>query len=303
LRVLITGGAGFIGSHIVDAHIEKGDDVLIIDNLSTGFEENINKKASFEKIDIIDDLHNIFESFRPQIVNHHAAQINVRRSEKDPIYDARNNIIGTINLLLLAKKYQVEHFIFASSGGTVYGEAEILPTAEDYHLNPLSPYGCSKVAGEFYIRSLLKDSGIKYTVLRYGNIYGPRQNPLSEAGVIVIFITSILKGEVCTIFGDGEQTRDYLHVYDCVAANLLALDHPPGIYNIGTGIETSVNQLIEILKEIVGRDFEYQHGPPRPEEIRKSCLDWKRAREVLNWRPRTSLRSGIAETYRYYSSI
>ena len=302
MRVLITGGAGFIGSHIVDAHIEKGDDVLIVDNLSTGKEENINPKARFEKSDIRDDLKDIFNGFRPDVVNHHAAQINVRRSEEDPIEDAMINIIGIINILNMVRRFNVPRFIFASSGGTVYGETEQLPTRVDHQLQPFSPYGISKVAGERYIKTILRDTTTKYTILRYANIYGPRQNPKSEAGVIAIFINNIIDEKPCIIYGDGEQTRDYVHVFDCVSANLLALERPSGSYNIGTGVETSVNQLIEMLRDLTGKSFEYKHGDPRPGELRRSVLDFSCAQKKLGWRPRISLRSGIEDTFKYYKS-
>ncbi|RKX70978.1 UDP-glucose 4-epimerase [candidate division WOR-3 bacterium] len=301
MRVLITGGAGFIGSHLVDAHVERGDEVLIIDNLSTGREENVNPRARFEKRDITDDLRAIFQSFRPQVVNHHAAQINVRRSEEDPMFDARVNILGTLNLLLLSKEFQVEQFIFASSGGTVYGETDDLPTREDHPLRPISPYGISKVTGEFYVQTIL--DGSKWTILRYSNVYGPRQNPLSEAGVIAIFINNILKGKPSIIFGDGNQTRDYVHVFDCVAVNLLALTGPGEIYNIGTGVETSVNQLIRMMREILKVEFDYHHGPPRAGELRRSCLDCTRARNRLGWRPRIKLEEGIERTYQYFKQL
>ncbi|MCX7796104.1 MAG: NAD-dependent epimerase/dehydratase family protein [bacterium] len=304
MRILVTGGAGFIASHIVDAFIASGHTVGVIDNLSSGKRENINPNATFFEIDITDrtKLEEVFKSFRPDIINHHAAQINVRRSVEDPIFDATVNIIGSLNLLELSKEYGVKRFIFASTGGAIYGDVggiadESTPTA------PISPYGASKRSVEIYLGYYHSVFGLDYVALRYANVYGPRQDPFGEAGVVAIFSERILSDKPCIVYGDGEQTRDYVYVMDVVEANIKALSSPVGIYNIGTGKETSVNELIEVLKIVSGRNFSVVYDAPRPGEVRRIALNCEKANKLLNWTPKTSIIDGIRETFNYFANM
>jgi len=304
VRIIVTGGAGFIASHVVDAFIKEGHTVGVVDNLSSGKRENINPNAMFFEVDIRDreKLEEVFDIFKPDIIDHHAAQINVRYSVEDPVYDASVNIIGSLNLLELSRKYQVKRIIFASTGGAIYGDAggladESTPTA------PISPYGASKRSVEIYLGYYKSVFGLEYVALRYANVYGPRQDPFGEAGVVAIFSERILSGKPCVIYGDGEQTRDYVYVLDVVNANIRALTAPVGIYNIGTGKETSVNDLVKILKTVLGLDFPVVYEAPRPGEVRRIALSYERANKLLNWAPKTSLIDGIRETFNYFASM
>ncbi|RLD18419.1 MAG: UDP-glucose 4-epimerase [Caldiserica bacterium] len=301
MRILVTGGAGFIASHIVDAYIEDGHDVIVIDNLSTGKRENLNKKAKFYEADIRDKrIEDIFKSEKIDIVNHHAAQIDVRKSVSNPIFDADVNIIGTLNLLENSRKYSVKKFIFASSGGVMYGECERNPKEDDPAL-PLSPYGISKKVVEDYLRFYRYAYNLDYTVFRYGNVYGPRQDPHGEAGVVAIFSKAMLNNEDVFIFGDGEQLRDYVYVEDIVRANLIALSKGDGeVFNLGTGVSISVNELFKYLKEITGYKKEAIYKPPRLGELQKSKLNVKKAEEMLNWKAETTLREGLEKTVEYF---
>ncbi len=265
-KILVTGGAGFIGSHIVDALISRGHRIVIVDNLSRGKKENINQKAKFYKIDIRDKkLENVFKKEKPNFVCHHAAHIDLRESVRDPIFDAENNIIGSLNILQNCVKHKVKKIIFASTGGALYGEAKTIPTPESYPAAPLSPYGVAKLSVEYYLHYYFKMFGLPYIALRYANVYGPRQNAHHEAGVIAIFTERMLREKQPTIFGDGRQTRDYVFVGDVVQANILAIKSKKvGFYNVGTGIETSVNQLFKKLKKITGAKIEELHGPAAP---------------------------------------
>ncbi len=302
MKILVTGGCGFIGSHITDAYINAGHEVVVVDDLSTGDKKNLNPSARFYHKDINDlEIGRIFKEHKFDIVNHHAAQINVRTSVENPVKDARVNIIGSLNLIDQALKNNAKRFIFASSGGTVYGEPKSFPIKEDFPIQPQSPYGISKATVERYISMLTQDHSTDYVILRYSNIYGPRQIAKSEAGVISIFINQIIRNEICSIFGDGNQTRDYVYVRDVVNANMIALECLAGSYNIGTGIETSVNDLLNILKQTVGRDIEYKNEAPRPGEVMRNALDPSFAREKINWRPIVPLSQGIGETYTYFS--
>ena len=302
MRVLITGGAGFIGSWVAEAFLKNGYDVLVLDNLSTGKEANVPKGASFLKGDIRDYklVEGVFSDFKPDIVNHHAAQINVRYSVENPIFDAEVNIIGTINLLELSVKHGVERFIFASTGGAIYGEPSKLPADETTPPVPISPYGVSKYSVETYLGYYRTVHGLNYTALRYSNVYGPRQNPHGEAGVVAIFCSRILQGKPCLIYGDGNQTRDYVFVGDVAEANLNALKAQGGIYNIGTGRETSVNELVSVLKKVVGKDFKTDYAPPVPGEVRRISLDIGLAKRVLGWSPKTELEEGLALTWDWF---
>ncbi|MCX7994484.1 MAG: NAD-dependent epimerase/dehydratase family protein [candidate division WOR-3 bacterium] len=301
MKILVTGGAGFIGSHIADAYIKEGHTVVIIDNLSTGDIKNVNTNAIFIKQDITGpEIEDIFKEFKFDVVNHHAAQINVRYSLEDPILDANVNIIGSLNLLRLSAKYKVKRFIFASSGGAIYGEPKVFPITEDFKPEPLSPYGVAKLTVENYVNVFARLYSFDYVILRYSNVYGPRQISKSEAGVISIFINNILENKICFINGDGNQIRDYVYVGDVVRANLLALDSHSDCFNIGTGVETSVNDLLEILGKILNQPIEHQHRAPIPGEVFKNVLDFSKAEKYLNWKPRVPLVEGIRLTYEYF---
>ena len=266
MKILVTGGAGFIASQVADAFIEEGNDVVVLDDLSTGFEKNINAKATFMKMNIRDsEVEKIFEKEKFDVVNHHAAQMDVRKSVADPAFDANINIIGTINLLQNSVKYRIKKFMFASTGGAVYGEQSYFPANENHQTNPLSPYGISKLSVEKYLYYYQNEYGLNNTILRYANIYGPRQNPFGEAGVVSIFCNKMLNGEQPIINGDGKQTRDYVYVQDVVKANLLTLSHEESsVFNVGTAIETNVNDLFSMLNDIIGNGQVEKHGPAAP---------------------------------------
>jgi UDP-glucose 4-epimerase len=302
LKILVTGGAGFIASQVADALIDEGHRVFIVDDLSTGFEKNINLKATFIKANICDlDLSRLFEKEKFDLINHHAAQMDVRRSVGDPIFDANINILGTINLLKNTVNTGVKKFMFASTGGAVYGEQKYFPADEEHPSNPLSPYGISKLAVEKYLYFYKTQYDLNYTILRYANIYGPRQNPFGEAGVVAIFSSKLLKGEQPVINGTGKQTRDYVFVGDVVKANLLTLnDNESEIYNIGTGTETDVNQLFALLNKITGKQKEEKHGPAAPGEQMRSVITSDKIFKKFNWRPSTSLEEGLKKTVEYF---
>jgi len=289
LKILVTGGAGFIGSHIVDILIENGHDVSILDNLSTGSEKNLNSSAKFIKGDILDKNLNL-TGF--DCVIHEAAQINVRKSVEDPVFDANINILGTINILEKMKEYGIKKIIFSSSGGAVYGEPVYLPVDEKHSVNPLSPYGLSKFCAEEYIKLYNRLYGIEYCILRYSNVYGERQDPLGEAGVISIFIDKMKKGEIPVIYGNGNQTRDFVNVKDVARANLMALDWKNEIVNIGSGNETSVNELFNIISSEVGFDKNPIYEKEREGEVYRIYIDYSKARG-LGWKPEVKLTHGI----------
>lgn len=302
MKILVTGGAGFIGSHVTDAFIDEGHSVVVIDDLSSGFEKNLNPKAKFVKVNICDlNLSHLFESEKFDAINHHAAQMDVRRSVADPAFDANTNIIGTINLLQLAVKYNVKKFMFASTGGAVYGEQEHFPADENHFTQPKSPYGISKLAVEKYLYFYNSEYGLNYSILRYANIYGPRQNPFGEAGVIAIFASKLLKGEQPVINGHGKQTRDYVYVGDVVKANLLTLyDQKSDIYNVGTGIETDVNQLFRSLNNITSADKEEKHGPAAAGEQLRSVISSAKLYKKFGWQPSTTLEDGLVKTVNFF---
>jgi len=302
MRILITGGAGFIGSNVADRYAAEGHDLLILDDLSSGKERNIPREARFVLCDIGSDTAlEAIRSFRPEVVNHHAAQINVRASVRDPQYDARVNILSTLRLLEGCRENGVRKFLFASSGGAGYGEQEEFPADETHPVRPVSPYGASKMAVELYLHYYRAQHGIDYSSLRYSNVYGPRQDPHGEAGVVAIFCTKLLQGQRAIVNGDGEQTRDYVYVGDVVRANLAALTRGSGIaVNIGTGVETSVNTLFRTLRDLTGSDQEELHGPAMPGEQLRSCLENRLASEELGWYPEMSLEEGLARTVSYF---
>ena len=302
MRIVVTGGAGFIASHIVDAYLERGHEVHIVDDLSTGQSINLNPRADLHEVDIADPkAARLIERIKPDALSHHAAQMDVRHSVADPGFDARVNIIGFINLLEACKNCAVKKVMFASSGGAVYGEQDVFPAAEDHPTRPASPYGVSKRAGELYLSYYQQAFGLPYIALRYANIYGPRQSAKGEAGVVAIFLSLLLTGNTPVINGDGGQTRDYVYVGDVVAANVAALDSRfVGAVNIGTGVETDVVMIFDHLRRAVGSQIEAVHGPAKPGEQRRSCLDARLAAQVLGWRPQTTLADGLLRTAQYY---
>ena len=309
-KVLVTGGAGFIASHIADAYLAAGDEVWIVDDLSSGRRANIPVGAEFVELDIRHaDIRNLFREVRFDLVNHHAAQIDVRVSVLDPAKDASINLLGLLNLTEAAIEVGTQRFVYVSSGGVVYGEPEEIPTPQDAPKLPLSPYGVTKLTGEYYLNYYRVVRGLDYVALRYANVFGPRQDPHGEAGVVAIFCNRLLKGESLTIFGDGEQTRDYVFVRDVVAANMLASDTPmgdaPGLdaraFNVGTGVGTSVNRLASVLESIAGAQAGRDPQPARPGELRHSTLDASVLRSRA-WAPGYTLEQGLRETYEYIAN-
>lgn len=304
MKILVTGGAGFIGSNVVDAYIEAGHEVAIVDNLTTGKKENLNPQAKFYEIDIRDKekLSHVIAEFSPEVINHHAAQIDVRKSIEDPIYNAEVNELGTLNLLEAAVKCKVRKIIFASTGGAIYGEVSKKSGADENHpQKPISPYAVSKRAAEMYLYSYRVNYGLNYTVLRYGNVYGPRQDPLGEAGVIAIFCGKMLKGEQPTIYGNGNQLRDYVYVGDAANLNLLVLEKGDNqIYNVGTGKGTSVNELFAYLKKLIAFEKEAVFASPRTGELFRSVLNCKRIRKDLGWKAKVGIKKGLKLTLEWY---
>ncbi|MFH0812668.1 MAG: NAD-dependent epimerase/dehydratase family protein [Pseudomonadota bacterium] len=304
MKILLTGGAGFIGSHVADFLIEEGHRVAIVDNLSTGSESNINPSTSFYHLDILDEsLEEIFIREKPDIVNHHAAQVSVRDSVDNPMQDLEVNVRGTLHILGLSRKYRVKKVILASSGGAIYGEQDEFPANEEHPLRPVSPYGVSKLTGELYLYCFEKNFGLPYVALRYANVYGPRQNPLGEAGVVAIFGHSMLSGEQPIINGSGEQTRDYTYVEDVARINLMVLhDDVTGPFNVGTGKETTVNYLFEKIKHVTHSDVQELHGEPKKGEQLRSVLSSEKAKRVLGWEPLVSLEEGLQKTVNFFKT-
>lgn len=302
MRILVTGGAGFIGSHVVETYINAGHEVIVVDDLSTGKRENLHPKAQFVQADIQDPaVRQLIVREKIDVLNHHAAQMDVRRSVADPLFDARVNILGMLNLLEGAREAKVKKILFASSGGTVYGEQESFPASEEHSTYPICPYGVSKRTGEHYLYFYNIEYRIPYIALRYANIYGPRQDPHGEAGVVAIFTIRLLSRQQPVINGDGEQTRDYVFVGDVARANLAALQADyTGPINIGTGIETNVNQLFGHLRSLTGSSDPEMHGPAKPGEQRRSVLAWNRAAQVLGWRPQVKLEDGLRQTVEFF---
>lgn len=302
MKIVVTGGAGFIASHIVDAYIQLGHEVYIVDDFSTGQRKNLNSSAQILNLDIADSkAAKAIAEIKPDVLNHHAAQMDVRRSVTDPTFDARINIIGFINLLEASKDAGVKRVIFSSSGGAVYGDREPIPASEEHETLPLSPYGVSKLTGELYLGYYHMAFGLPYVALRYANVYGPRQSSLGEAGVVAIFISQLLAAKSPVINGDGKQTRDYVFVGDVVRANVAALDtNYTGAVNIGTGKETDVVTICESLREGVGSPVKAIYGPAKLGEQRRSCLMTSLAQKVLGWRPEVELKEGLQQTLAYY---
>lgn len=305
MKVLVTGGAGFIGSHVVDALLARGHAVVVVDNLSSGRRANLDPRARLIELDIRDPrLPEVFAQERPDWAAHLAAQIDVRRSMADPLFDADVNVRGSLNVLEGARQAGVRRMVYISTGGAVYGEPEYLPVDERHAINPLSPYGASKHAVEHYLFLYRANYGLDYVVLRYPNVYGPRQDPHGEAGVMAIFTNRLRRGEPVTINGDGEQTRDFTYVGDCARAAALAFATPAaaGIYNIGTGVPTSINQVFATLRDLTQYPHAAQYGPAKLGETRHIHLDAGRARAELGWRPEVDLRAGLAQTLAYFQT-
>lgn len=309
-KILVTGGAGFIASHVSDAYLAAGHDVWIVDDLSSGRTSNIPAGAEFVEMDVRSpDLRNLFRDVRFDIVNHHAAQIDVRSSVSDPANDASINLLGLLNITESAMEVGTQRVVFVSSGGVVYGEPEQIPTPESAPKLPLSPYGVTKLGGEYYLNYYRKIRGLEYVALRYSNVFGPRQDPHGEAGVVAIFCTRLLNGSALTVFGDGEQTRDYVFVRDVVAANMLAttVQLPDGegldarAFNVGTGVGTSVLELAAVLQRIAGADQPLNHEAARPGELRHSTLD-SGLIQSHGWKPGFTLEQGLRETYEYIAA-
>lgn len=298
MRILVTGGAGFIGSHIVEAYLAEGHEVAVVDNLATGRRANVPRGATLYEVDLhARELESVFDTFGPEVVNHLAAQASVKVGNADPVHDLEVNGGGTARLMQLAVQHGVRKVIYASSGGTVYGEPESLPVTESHSIAPHSNYGTSKYVGELYVRMAARTSNMEATILRYGNAFGPRQDPHGEAGVIAIFTGLMIAGQQCTIDGDGEQKKDYVYVGDIARANVAALTKGNGlIANIGTGVGITVNHIFEVLNKATANEIEPRHGPPRPGDVRNFWLDCSLARKELGWVPETSFEEGVRLT-------
>ena len=302
MNILVTGGAGFIGSHIVDALIEKGHKVSVIDNLSSGSKDNLNPKVIFYKRDITDDVSDIFEKVRPEVVFHLAAHIDLRESFKNPIFDANSNIIGSLNILENMRKFGSEKIILSSTSAT-YGDDVKIPTTESENENPNSPYGITKLTVEKYMQFYKKVYGIEFVSLRYANAYGPRQNPKGEAGVIAIFTDKILTGGQPIINGTGEQRRDYLYVKDIVKANMLVFEkNVSGIFNVSTGVETSVNDLFRKIVELTKVSVKEVHGPAPPGERMRSCISYEKIKKEFGWKPDYNIDKGLKDTVEWFKN-
>ncbi len=302
MKVLVTGGAGFIGSHVADAYLQKGHDVVVVDDLSSGRRENVHPRATFVQLDIRDSrLEEVFRSGHFDVVNHLAAQMDVRKSVADPLYDASINVLGGLNVFEHARKHGVKKIIFSSTGGAIYGEQDFFPADEQHPLRPLSPYGITKLCTEKYLFYYREVYGIDYVILRYANVYGPRQNPHGEAGVVAIFASRLIQGEEPVINGDGKQTRDYTFVGDVVKANLAALEYRGSdIFNVGTGIETDVNFLFRTLRANLNPSCPERHGPAKAGEQLRSVISSSKIQKELGWSPSVSLEEGLRITAEYF---
>jgi UDP-glucose 4-epimerase len=307
VKILVTGGAGFIASHVADACIAAGHDVAILDDLSRGSMKNVNPKARFHRGDVRDHdfVEHVFSTEKPEAINHHAAQMDVRRAVEEPVFDASVNIIGSIQLLEASVRHKVRRFVYISTGGAVYGEPKEFPVPEDYPINPITPYGISKHTVEHYLFLYNVLYGLPYVVLRYGNVYGPRQSSKGEAGVFAIFCEQMLAGIQPVIYGDGSKVRDYVYVEDVARANLLALEKGDGgIFNIGNGVPTRDDEVFRVVRDNLGlTTLQPKHVDKRPGEIDRIWLDTTKARRVLGWEPRFSLQEGARETVRYFQEI
>lgn len=301
MKVLVTGGCGFIGSHIVDMLIDQGHEVTVVDNLCTGNMDNLNPKAAFYEIDITSgELRQVFEAYKPDVVYHEAAQIDIQRSIKDTVFDTTVNIVGTVNVLECCRDFKVRKFIYASSAA-VYGNPRYLGVDENHPVDPISFYGISKYTPESYIKVYSDLYGLRYTILRYANVYGIRQDFKGEGGVISIFLDRMLKGEVPTIFGEGEQTRDFIYVKDIASANVAVLDKGDReIMNVGTNLPVTVNEVFRQMKKILNVSLEPKYGPERKGDILHSHLSNEKILRVVGWKPQYTLEQGLRETVDYY---
>ncbi len=305
MRILVTGGAGFIGSHVADTLIEAGHEVHIVDDLSASTGRNVHADAHFHRLDIRSEkAADLIKENRYDVLVHHAAQMDVRRSVADPSFDADVNLRGFLNLMEAGRRAGLKKVVFASTGGAIYGEPEYVPQDEQHLLRPLSPYGITKLATEKYLHFYQEEYGIQYVALRYGNVYGPRQNPHGEAGVIAIFIERLMTGRQPVIYGDGEQTRDYVFVADVVRANVAALQYAhSGVFNVGTSIETTVNRLFRVLRDEIAPDMPEKHEASRPGEQQRSVLDFALAERELGWTPRVSIEEGLIQTVEWFAAV
>lgn len=302
MRILVTGGAGFIGSHLVEAFLAEGHEVAVVDNLATGRRANVPREVTLHEVDIhAREFERIVADFRPEVISHNAAQASVKVGQADPVHDLEVNGGGTARVVSLAQANGVRKIIYAASGGTVYGNPEFLPITEEHPVAPRSNYGTSKYVGELYLQLAARTSDLAFTIFRYGNAYGPRQDPHGEAGVVAIFTGLMKNGDACTIDGDGEQKKDYIYVGDIARANVLALTAGDGLVaNIGTGEGISVNHIYRVLSEATGNTIEPRFGPPRAGDVRNFWLDCSRAREALGWQPTVSFEEGIHITVASY---
>jgi len=302
MKILVTGGAGFIGSHVVDAYVCEGHDVAVVDDLSTGRRVQVHPQARFYEMDIRDpELDGVFAEERPEVVSHQAARANVRESLEEPLLYAEVNVLGSLNLLECCRRHRVRKVIYASTGGAVYGEPQALPATEGHAINPLDPYGASKHHVEHYLEVYRANFGINYTTLRYPNVYGPRQDPYGEAGVVAIFAEKMLHRGQAVINGSGKQERDFVYVSDVARANVLALEKGDGeIYNIGSGVGVSVNRIFASLAELTAYGKPAVHGPPKQGEVFRVYLDASRAHAELGWAPEVPLEDGLALTVAYF---
>ena len=304
MKVLVTGGAGFIGSHVCDEFASRGQTVVALDNLSTGNKRNLSGKVSLVELDIRSpEAAAYITNLKPDVICHLAAQMDVRKSVEDPRFDAESNIVGMLNLLEAGRRAGVKKFIFSSTGGAIYGEQDVFPAPETHATRPVSPYGVSKAAGELYLGYYRAQYGLDYVALRYANVYGPRQNPHGEAGVVAIFAGRLVARESCTIFGEGKQSRDFVFGKDVARANYLAFERDfVGPVNIGTGIETDINRIYELLALAAGVKQPAIHAAAKPGEQRRSCIDPSLAKRVLGWSPAVSLEEGLPQTLAYFRS-
>jgi UDP-glucose 4-epimerase len=302
VKVLVTGGAGFIGSHVCDQFVRGGHEVIALDNLSSGKKENLDPKVRLAQLDIRSpEAAELIRREKPQVICHLAAQMDVRRSVEDPRFDAEANILGFLNLLEAARQSEVKKVIFSSTGGAIYGEQDVFPAPESHPTRPVSPYGVSKASGELYLGYYKAQYGLNYIALRYANVYGPRQNPHGEAGVVAIFSQRLASGQPCTIFGKGTQTRDFVFGPDVARANYLAFESDyVGAVNIGTGIETDINELYRLLADAAGSSEKAIHAPGKPGEQSRSCIDHSLAKKVLGWEPKVGVKEGLQKTMEYF---
>jgi UDP-glucose 4-epimerase len=306
VKILVTGAAGFIASHVADAYVNAGHEVVIVDDLSRGAKRNVDPKCRFYQCDIRDReaIEKIFLSERPMIVNHHAAQMDVRRGVREPLFDAQVNILGSLNLIEAAVGHGAKRFIYAATAGAGYGEPRQMPVAEDYPINPITPYGISKHTVEHYLFTFRFLYGLEYVVLRYGNVYGPRQSSQGEAGVFAIFSEQMLAGIQPVIYGDGNKIRDYVYISDVVAANIAALERGGNeIFNIGSGVETTDLEVFQIVRRLLGKQVEPKYVARRAGEIDNICLDISKAKSLLQWEPRVNLSEGASMTVTYFQQV